>query len=151
MPSTHQQLLYHVVFSTKNRKPYLANEDRRERVFAYMAGVVNNLDGFALEIGGWVDHAHLLVRIPAKIAVSDFVGRLKASTSKNENETSGLILKFGWQDGFGVFSVSASQKDKVARYIAGQVEHHSQETFETEYIRLLDKHEVEYDPRYVWD
>ena len=116
-----------------------------------MAGTVKNLEGFALEIGGWVDHVHLLVRIPAKIAVSDFVGRLKASTSKNENETSGLILKFGWQDGFGVFSVSASQKDKVARYIASQAEHHSKESFEDEYIRLLNKHEVEYDPRYIWD
>ena len=151
MPSTHQQLLYHVVFSTKNRKPYLANENHRAEVFAYMAGIAKNLEGFALEIGGWVDHVHLLVRIPAKTSVSDFVGRLKASTSKHENETSGLIMKFGWQDGFGVFSVSASQKDKVARYIANQVEHHSQETFENEYIRLLDKHEVDYDPRYVWD
>ena len=65
MASTHQQLLYHIVFSTKNRKPYLANEDHRGEVFAYMAGIAKNLKGFALEIGGWVDHAHLLVRIPA--------------------------------------------------------------------------------------
>jgi len=151
MPSTHQQLLYHIVFSTKSRKPYLANEDHRAKVFAYMAGIAKNLDGFALEIGGWVDHVHLLVRIPAKTAVSDFVGRLKANTSKHVNETSGLIKKFGWQEGFGVFSVSVSQRDNVARYIQNQVQHHEQETFEDEYIRLLDKHGVEYDPRYVCD
>ncbi len=151
MPSTHQQLLYHVVFSTKNRKPYLANEDHRAKVFAYMAGIAKNLDGFALEIGGWIDHVHLLVRIPAKTAVSDFVGRLKANTSKHVNETSGLIKKFGWQEGFGVFSVSVSQRDNVAQYIQNQVEHHEQETFEDEYLRLLDKHGVEYDPRYVCD
>jgi len=151
MPSTHQQLLYHIVFSTKNRKPYLANEDHRAKVFAYMAGIAKNLDGFALEIGGWIDHAHLLLRIPAKTAVSDFVGRLKASTSKHLNEASGLIKKFGWQEGFGAFSVSVSQQDKVARYIQNQVEHHKQETFENEYILLLDKHGVEYDSRYVWE
>ena len=151
MPSTHQQLLYHIVFSTKNRKPYLASEDHRAQVFAYMVGIAKNLEGFALEIGGWLDHAHLLVRIPAQAAVSSFVGGLKSNTSKHVNETSGQIKKFGWQEGFGAFSVSVSQKDKVARYIRNQVEHHTQESFEDEYIRLLDKHEVEYDARYVWD
>jgi len=110
MPSTHQQLLYHIVFSTKNRKPYLANENHRAKVFAYMAGIAKNLEGFALEIGGWVDHAHLLVRIPPRTAPSDFVGRIKASTSKHVNETSGLIRKFSGQEGFGAFSVSVSQK-----------------------------------------
>lgn len=151
MPSTHQQLLYHIVFSTKNRKPYLSNEDHRAKTFAYMAGIAKNLEGFALEIGGWVDHAHLLVRIPAKIAVSDFVGRVKANSSKHVNETSGLMRKFGWQEGFGAFSVSVSRKDNVASYIQHQAEHHAQETFQDEYIRLLEKHQVEYDPRYVWE
>ncbi len=151
MPSTHQQLLYHIVFSTKNRKPYLANEDHRAKIFAYMAGIAKNLEGFALEINGWIDHVHLLVRIPAKMAVSDFVGRLKANTSKHVNETSGLIKRFGWQEGFGAFTVSVSQKDHVARYIRNQVVHHTREPFEEEYLRLLNKHEVEYDLRYVWD
>ena len=116
-----------------------------------MAGIAKNLEGFALEIGGWVEHAHLLVRIPAKTAVSDFVGRLKANTSKHVNETSGLIKKFGWQEGFGAFSVSVSQIERVARYIRNQVDHHAQETFEDEYIRILEKHEIEYDARFVWD
>ena len=151
MSSTHQQLLYHIVFSTKNRKPYLTNEDHRTKTFAYMAGIAKNLEGFALEIGGWIDHAHLLVRIPAKIAVSDFVGRLKANTSKQINETSGPNKTFSWQEGFGAFTVSPSQKDRVARYIQNQAEHHAQETFADEYLRLLDKHQVEYDPRYAWD
>ena len=151
MSSTHHQLLYHIVFSTKNRKAYLSSDRRREKAFAYMAGIAKNLQGFALEIGGWVDHCHLLVRIPAKLAVSDFVARVKASTSKHVNETSGLIEKFGWQDGFGAFSVSASQKERVAQYIRNQVEHHQRETYKAEYCRLLEKHEVEYDSRYMWD
>jgi putative transposase len=94
--STHQQLLYHIVFSTKCRRRWLT-DGFRESVFAYMAGTTKTLNGFAIKVGGFYDHAHLLVRIPAKIAVSDFVGQLKASTSKHINETSGLIQKFGWQ------------------------------------------------------
>ena len=148
--STHQQLLYHIVFSTKNRKNYLI-DGLREEVFAYMAGAAKELGGFAIKVGGYYDHAHLLVRIPAKIAVSDFVGRLKASTSKHVNDSNSSILKFGWQDGFGAFTVSVSKKDRVYRYIEGQMEHHANEDFQQEYIRLLDKHEVEYDPKYVWD
>ena len=149
--STHQQLLYHVVFSTKNRKAYLSREDFRNKVFAYMAGTSSELGGFAIKVGGYVDHVHLLLRIPAKIDVSSFVGKLKANTSKHINDTSGVIAKFGWQDGFGVFTVSVSQKDRVYNYIENQVEHHQKRTFEEEYLDLLSKHEIEYDPRYIFD
>jgi REP element-mobilizing transposase RayT len=83
--------------------------------------------------------------------VSDFVGQLKASTSKHINETSGLIQKFGWQDGFGAFTVSVSSKDAVSVYIENQMEHHKNQSFEDEYLAMLAKHQVEYDPRYVFD
>lgn len=148
--STHQQLLYHIVFSTKNRQRWLT-DGFRENVFAYMAGTAKDLNGFAIKVGGFYDHAHLLVRIPAKIAVSDFVGQLKANTSKHINDTCGLIRKFGWQDGFGAFTVSLSSKDAVHAYIEKQMEHHRKQTFEDEYLAMLKKHEVEYDPRYVFD
>lgn len=148
--STHQQLLYHIVFSTKNRQRWLA-DGFREDVFAYAAGVVENLEGTALIIGGFYDHCHMLVRIPAKVAVSDFVGRVKANTSRHVNDTSDTLRKFGWQDGFGAFTVSPSQKDKVYKYIANQKEHHETQSFEDEYVMLLDRHEVEYDARYVFD
>ena len=148
--STHQQLLYHIVFSTKCRRRWLT-DGFRESVFAYMAGTTKTLNGFAIKVGGFYDHTHLLVRIPAKIAVSDFVGQLKASTSKHINETSGLLQKFGWQDGFGAFTVSVSSKDAVYAYIENQMEHHKNQTFEDEYLTMLAKHQVEYDPRYVFD
>lgn len=148
--STHQQLLYHIVFSTKNRQHWLT-DGFRESVFAYMAGVVKNQGGFAIRIGGYFDHVHLLVRIPAKLSVSDFVGTLKSNTSKHINDTSSLLRKFGWQDGFGAFTVSVSQKKKVISYIESQIEHHSKQSFEDEYLNLLDKHEIEYDLKYVWD
>ena len=83
--STHQQLLFHIVFSTKSRKRLLSDAIRDD-VFAYMAGICKNLEGYALDIGGFYDHAHLLVRIPAKVAVSDFVGKLKSNTSKHIND-----------------------------------------------------------------
>ena len=148
--STHQQLLYHIVFSTKNRKPTLT-DGFREEVFAYMAGTCDKLEGTAIKIGGFYDHAHLLVRIPAKIAVADFVGSLKCNTSKHINDTSGKIQKFGWQDGYGAFTVSVSQKDRVHKYIENQMQHHLSQQFEDEYLNLLQKHEVEFDLRYVWD
>ncbi|WDQ15301.1 IS200/IS605 family transposase [Rhodopirellula sp. P2] len=148
--STHQQLLYHIVFSTKRRKRLL-NDSIREDVFSYIAGVCKRLDGFPLEVGGYYDHAHLLVRIPARVAVSDFVGKIKSNTSKHLNEGKALGVPFGWQDGFGAFSVSPSNKDAVSRYIGGQMEHHRKRTFEEEYLQLLLKHEVEFDERYVFD
>jgi len=148
--STHQQLLYHIVFSTKNRK-HLLTDGFREEVFAYMAGTCIKLEGTAIKVGGFYDHVHLLVRIPAKIAVSDFVGSLKCNTSKHINDTSRKIEKFGWQDGFGAFTVSVSQKDIVLKCIERQMEHHLTHKFEDEYLHLLQNHEVEFDLRYVWD
>ena len=148
--STHQQLLYHIVFSTKNRQRWLT-DGFRESVFAYLAGTASNLEGTAILVGGYYDHVHLLVKIPAKFAVSDFVGSLKCNTSKHINETGQRIEKFGWQDGFGAFSVSVSQKPRVYSYIERQMERHARESFEDEYLNLLIKHEVDYDPKYVWD
>ena len=103
--STHQQLLYHIVFSTKNRQRWLT-DGFRDEVFAYMTGVAKNQGGFVIRVGGFYDPVHLLVSIPAKLCVSDFVGALKSNSSKHINETSELLRKFGWQDGFGAFAVS---------------------------------------------
>jgi REP element-mobilizing transposase RayT len=148
--TTHQQLLYHIVFSTKGRKRLLTDAIRND-VFAYMAGICKNLDGFALDIGGYYDHVHLLVRIPAKVAVSDFVGKLKANTSKHINAKNRGILPFSWQDGFGAFTVSPSNQETVSNYVRNQMEHHQKLTFEEEYLSFLRKHEVDFDERYVFD
>ncbi|MEZ6061579.1 MAG: IS200/IS605 family transposase [Planctomycetaceae bacterium] len=148
--STHQQLLYHIVFSTKNRRPWLT-DGFREDVFAYMAGTAKELGGFAIRIGGYYDHVHLLLRIPGRIAVSDFIGPSKSNTSKHINTSSGVLQKFGWQEGYGAFTVSVSQKARLISYIDRQMEHHGKQSFEDEYLTLLKKNEVEFDPRYVWD
>ena len=149
--TAHQQLLYHIVFSTKDRRPLLRNDQLREHVWAYMAGVASNLHGHALRIGGYIDHAHLLLRIPAKIAVADFVRQLKANTSKHINEEKDSLLKFHWQDGYGAFTVSRSKEDAVVAYIDRQMEHHLDRTFQQEYLQMLADHQVEYDPKYLWE
>lgn len=149
--SSHQQLLYHLVFSTKERRPLLQEDEFRTATWAYMAGICSNLEGHALRIGGYFDHAHLLVRIPAKVAVADFVGKLKANTSKHINESRDAILKFHWQDGYGAFTVSRSKADDVIRYIENQLEHHRKRTYKEEFLKMLEDHDVEYDPKYLWE
>ncbi len=149
--ASHQQLLYHIVFSTKERRPFLRDDGFRESVWSYMSGVAHNLQGHALRVGGYVDHAHLLLRIPAKIAVADFVRQLKASTSKHINDEKNAILKFHWQDGYSAFTVSRSKMDAVLAYIDHQMEHHSKQTFQDEYLKMLADHEVDYDPKYLWE
>jgi len=149
--SSHQQLLYHIVFSTKERRPLLREDQFREGVWSYMSGVAKNLQGHALRVGGYFDHAHLLLRIPAKIAVADFVRQLKASTSKHINEEKDSLLNFHWQDGYGAFTVSRSKVDAVLVYIDRQLEHHRNRNFQEEYLKMLADHEVEYDPAYLWE
>jgi putative transposase len=150
MSGTHHQLLYHLVFSTKNRMPYLQPETR-ENVFEYLGGTVNGLGGVSLRVGGWIDHVHLLVKLTTQHRLSDFMRELKSSTSKHINDTSGLIQKFGWQDGYGAFTVSKSQLPKVASYIDNQEERHYKMTFQEEYLGFLRFNEIEFDPRFIWN
>lgn len=149
--TAHQQLLYHIVFSTKERRALLRDDSFRESVWQYMAGVASKLEGHALRVGGYYDHAHLMLRIPAKIAVADFVRQLKSNTSKHINEEKKPALKFHWQDGYGAFTVSRSKVDAVVAYIDGQLEHHRNRTFQGEYLKMLADHEVDYDPQYLWE
>jgi len=120
-------------------------------MFEYLGGTVKGLDGIPLIIGGWVDHVHLLVKLTTRHRLSDFMRDLKAGSSKHFNETSGQINKFGWQDGYGAFTVGKSQEANVRSYIAKQEQHHSSATFQEEYVRLLDLSGIDYESRYLWD
>lgn len=119
--ASHHQLLYHIVFGTKHREPLLADAVVREHVHRYLVGIARNLDGVALRIGGYFEHVHLLVRIPAKLAVSDFVGKLKSNSSREVNREAMLDRAFHWQDGFGAFTVSQSQSNRIIQYIDRQM------------------------------
>ncbi|WP_182870493.1 IS200/IS605 family transposase [Stieleria mannarensis] len=147
---SHHQLLYHIVFSVKERRRYLSDKIRDE-VFCYMSGVAKKLGGYALNVNGFYDHAHLLARIPTKVCVADFVGRVKANTSKHINDNKWCPRKFQWQDGYGAFTVSSSMRQPVFDYIDKQMKHHAKRRFEDEYLAMLKNHGVEYDPRYVFD
>jgi putative transposase len=150
MSGTYSNLLYHVVFSTKNRYP-LITANLRDDLHAYLGGIVREREGIPLMVGGMPDHAHLLVKLKPKFAVSDIIRDVKAASSKWINETKAGLRKFGWQDGFAAFTVSQSQSMRVRRYIENQEEHHRGIEFQSELLTLLQKNEVEYDEATLWD
>ena len=135
MPSTHLSLHYHVIFSTKDRAPATAAA-WRERLHAYLGGVVRNVGGVAEAIGGIHDHVHLLLGLRATACLADVVRDLKAVSSRWVHEEIGERA-FAWQEGYGAFTVSASQCVQVREYIARQEEHHRKRTFQEEYLELL--------------
>lgn len=136
----------HLVFSTKNREKTLSLEIQA-KLWPYMAGIARNHGFEAIKIGGVQDHAHALLLLPASIPLAKATQILKSCSSKWLNETT--IKDFSWQKGYGAFSVSASQTADVVRYIEKQPEHHSTKSFEEEFLALLKKHGVKYDPEHV--
>jgi REP element-mobilizing transposase RayT len=148
MSSTHLSLHFHVVFSTKNRVCLIA-DDWRERLHALIGGAVRHLGGVPEAVGGTDDHVHMLVGLKATHRLADVIRDAKRSSSMWAHETA-RIPAFGWQDGYGAFTVSASQLEAVKRYIARQWEHHRRFSFEDEYKRLLDLSGVSYDEKYLW-
>lgn len=148
MPSTHLSLHYHVVFSTKDRAPFIGAA-WRERLHAYIGGVVRNVEGVPEAIGGVADHVHLLIGLRATARLADVVRDLKAVSSRWVHDEIGERA-FAWQEGYGAFTVSASQREAVREYIAAQKDHHRKRTFQEEYLELLQRSDVEFDERYLW-
>ncbi|MEX2176666.1 MAG: IS200/IS605 family transposase [Pirellulaceae bacterium] len=150
MSGTYTNLLYHIVFSTKNRLP-LISRGLQSDLHAYLGGIVREHEGIALIVGGMPDHVHLLAKLKPKFSVSDVVRDIKAGSSKWINETNRARGKFGWQDGFAAFTVSFSQVSRVRNYIQNQEEHHRASEFQSELLTLLRKNHVEYDEATIWD
>lgn len=150
MAHSFTNLLYHVVFSTKHRQPTIHNDFKNE-LFAYLGGIVRKIEGKPLIINGTADHVHLLALLPQTIAVADALRTIKANSSGWIHEKRPDHRSFGWQTGYGAFTVSESRRELVLRYIAKQEEHHRMITFEEEFQNLLAKHGVAYDPRFVLD
>jgi REP element-mobilizing transposase RayT len=150
MAGTYTKLVYHIVFSTKNRHPFISEQVEKE-LHKYIGGIIRGIEGSCLEINGMPDHVHILAVLPPKIAVSDALRDIKANSSKWMHETKPDLWRFAWQDGYSAFTVSKSQVDAVRKYIIDQKIHHEESDFKTELLGLLDKHEVEFDARYIWD
>ncbi len=146
MAHTFSRNHVHVVFSTKDRRKTILKE-RQPRLWAYLAGICKRRDMIALAVGGTENHVHSLLHLPPKLALAKALLLLKANSSKWMNEHG---QEFAWQEGYGAFSVSASNLDQVVRYIQNQEAHHRKTNFEEEFRALLRKHGVEYDRRYVF-
>lgn len=147
MAHTYTELLAHIIFSTKERQP-LINTELKPRLHAYMHGIVKDIGGKALIIGGIADHVHLLINLPTTVTLADALRTIKSNSSKWTHEEG--HKDFAWQSGYGAFSVSRSNVETVYKYIANQEEHHRRMTFQEEYVMFLQKHGIEYDERYLW-
>ena len=149
MANTYTSLNYHIVFSTKNREPWLT-EDVRERLWPYLGGIARENGMTAPEIGGVADHVHLLLSIPASMALSKAVQLIKGGSSHWVKDTFPKLAGFAWQDGYGAFTVSHSQLDSVREYIRSQEDHHRSKSFAKEYRAFLERHHVEFDERFLF-
>ncbi len=149
MASTLTNLVYHIIFSTKNRKPMLIPE-LQEELYHYIGGIVKGEGGLLLQIGGMPDHVHLAIKLKPVHSLSEVMQKVKGNSSKWINEQKRLTNKFSWQSGYGAFTVSESQIPTVIQYIKNQETHHEVLSFQDEFIRILERHQVEYDAQYLW-
>src|SRR5947209_19319663 len=150
MSHSFTTLLYHLVFSTKERRPWLAKEIRPQ-VFAYLGGLLRDEGGIALSVGGVEDHVHLLVKLHQDRAVAPVLRAVKAGASRWVHKTFPELEAFAWQTGYGAFTVSQSQVEKVRNYIENQEEHHRTRPFQDEFRQLLRQHGVEFTEEDLWD
>jgi putative transposase len=148
MPHSYCNLLYHIVFSTKDRRPWLTAE-RRPKLCDYMGGVIRNRGGILLAANGIEDHIHVLAKLRPDKALSDVLRDLKAGSSGWVSQFFPDLREFKWQNGYAAFTVSASQVADVKKYIAHQEEHHRKFDFRAELMALLRANEIDFDERYL--
>ena len=144
MANTYTNLHYHVIFSTKHREPHL--KDQRIRMHEYLGGCIRTLGGTALKIGGVSDHVHALLRLKPTHCVADVLRDIKRASSEWLRESN---PSFHWQDGYSAFTVSASQIDRVCRYIENQEHHHRKIAFADELRTLLNVNGIAFDERFL--
>ena len=149
MANTYTQIYIHIVFAVQGRQS-LIPASRREELFKYITGIVKKRGQKLIAINGMADHVHVFVGMKPTVAVSDLVRDIKAGSSGFINEKRWIPGRFNWQEGFGAFSHSHSEIDRVVRYIQQQEEHHRKKTFREEYLQVLNDFAVEYDNRYLF-
>jgi putative transposase len=149
MPRSYRNLIYHIIFSTRERR-LLITVDREERLFEYIGGIIRGLGGVCLAINGVADHIHVLCKLRPDKSLSDVIRDLKANSSGWMHDVFPNMEDFAWQNGYGAFTVSTSQIPVVERYIAQQKNHHSKSTFRDEFVQMLAVNEIEFDEKYLW-
>ncbi len=150
MSQSLARLHMHLVFSTKNREALIA-DPVRDSLHRYMASVLQNLGCAPVLINSVEDHAHLLFDLARTISISKAVEDVKKSSSKWIKTHGPELAEFAWQAGYGAFAVSESNVETVRAYIANQREHHRTKSFQEEYRMFLERHNIAFDERYVWD
>ena len=150
MPQSLVKNYIHIVFSTKNRHPFI-DQSIKDELHAYLGGICKELGCPVLAVGGVEDHVHILCMLSRNIALSELVGKVKANSSKWIKTKGEQYATFYWQNGYGGFSVNPTETEVVIKYIQNQEEHHKKRTFKEEYRLFLKKYKIEYDERYVWD
>jgi REP element-mobilizing transposase RayT len=150
MANTYTQLNMHVVFAVKGRENILTEKIRPE-IFRYISGILTNIDQFSLAVNGYKDHVHIFFEMQPTKSLSDIVRIVKANSSKWINENKIIKGHFSWQQGYGGFSYSRSQRHNVINYILNQEEHHNKKTFHEEYLDLLKSFEIDFDEQYVFE
>ncbi len=151
MSQSLSNILIHLVYSTKDRRPFLRDSGAREELYKYLATCYKTLESPALLINATEDHIHTLFSLSRNYAVKTVVGKTKADSSLWIKDLGPAFRDFAWQGGYGAFSVSASNREQVLRYIQDQEQHHKRMTFQEEYRRICAQHGVPIDERYVWD
>jgi len=149
MPHSYSNLLTHIVYSTKNRRP-LIDPELESRLFPYLGGILRQLGGKLYTVNGVEDHVHLLAELPASLAVAEAIGKIKGSSTHWIHESFPDRSAFAWQRGYAAFSVSKSNVPTVARYIERQKAHHKKWSFQEEFVKLLRRHGVSIDEKYLW-
>ena len=150
MPQSLSRVIIHLIFSTKDRHPWLGPEVR-QRMHGYLATVCRDLGGETYRVGGMADHVHIVTTLPRAISQAELVEKAKTSSSAWIKTLGSSYAQFHWQRGYGAFSVSPSQLAEVVRYVENQDEHHRTRTFQEELREVLRKHNLPFDERYVWD
>ena len=150
MPQSLANVLVHLIFSTKERRP-LITDSIREPLHRYITGILQHHDSPLLAVNSVTDHIHILFKLSRKFSISEIVEQVKSGSSGWIKKQSPEFGDFYWQGGYGAFSIGQSQVNQVKGYIVRQPEHHKRESFQDEFRRFLQRYEVEYDERYVWD
>jgi putative transposase len=151
MAQSLARLWTHLIFSTKNRFPFLSDQSIRADMHKYLATVLREHDCKTLIVGGVEDHVHALFALSRNYSIATIVKEIKRTSSSWIKEAAPRLAKFHWQNGYGAFSVSQSDLARVVSYIETQEQHHRRITFQDEFRTFLKKYEIEYDERYVWD
>ena len=151
MPQSLAKVVLHITFSTKHRKPFLRSAELRGALDGYVVGTLRNLKCPSIITRSVEDHIHILCNLSRTITIAKLLEEVKSSSSEWVKKQEQEPADFYWQNGYGAFSVSESNIERVKQYIANQEEHHRKMSFQEEFRLLLERHGIEYDERYVWD